>query len=82
MNAHLVKLKEEMEEVMKANQRVAEHVKAESRELKAAVEKLKEVSGGGGSMLFPLAVCAQALVVAALLFYATAGGGKRHSHLP
>ena len=53
-------------------------------EIKKMVELLGHANSTSSSgILFPLAVCAQALVVAALLFYTTAGGGKKgRSHLP
>ena len=73
---------EEVDALKKMSHAAAAHKDAESAAIKAAVEQLKH-SGGGSSTLFPLAVCGQALVVAALLFYSMAGGGnRRHSHLP
>jgi outer membrane murein-binding lipoprotein Lpp len=81
LNAHVTKLEEGMTTLTRQGHQTSEHVSAETKVIKTLVEKTS--SGGGGSMVFPLAVCAQALVVAALLFYASAGGGKsRRSHLP
>ena len=57
-------------------------VRSEAAMLSKAIADVKS-SSGGSSSTFALAVCAQALVLAAFLFYRSmAGGGKRHSHLP
>ena len=84
LSAHITKVKEEMDAVRRETHGTTLEVKSESAALKAAVEQLKRsASSSQPSTLFPLAVCAQALVVAAVLFYATAGGGKKsRSHLP
>lgn len=55
-------------------------VREDSAKLKQAVEDMhkaaqREPSGGGGMGIFPLAVCAQCLVVSALLLYSGFGGG-------
>ena len=60
---------------------------AEDKHYASELKKLNGASAGSGAYgWFPLAVCAQALVVCAVLFYAIAGGGggkrKSSSHLP
>lgn len=80
LEAHMAHLNEKVVELSKQTHATAEHVRTET----AAIKQLMEaMSSSRSSVLFPLAVCGQALIVAALLFYASAtANGKRRSHLP
>ena len=60
-------------------------VRAETAEIRKALAEMKhQRSSGSSGWLFPLCVCAQALVVTAVLAHQMLGGGGkgRHSHLP
>ena len=76
-------LREEIEGLRTLSRGSVEDVRHEAALVRKAVEAA-QASGGSGGGTFALAVTAQALVVAALLFYRSVGGGGkgRHSHLP
>ena len=77
----LTKLKQDVDGVRDVSRATVSELRSESAALKAALEEMHGVTKP--SMLFPLAVCGQTLVVAALLFYAMTGAGRRKSsHLP
>ena len=90
LSAQFTKLKEEVDHTRMISQSIQSELRSDSQNLKAVLEQLKKLNGasaGSGAYgWFPLAVCAQALVVCAVLFYAIAGGGggkrKSSSHLP
>ena len=79
--AHTVsEIKKDMDGMREHTRAIVNDVRAESAAVKQAIEELaKQSGGGGGGWLFPLCVCAQALVVAAGLFYSMYGGGSKKS---
>ena len=79
----LSKLKQDVDGVRDVSRATVSELRSESAALKAALEEMHNAASSAHGMTFPLAVCGQTLVVAALLFYAmTGGGGRRRSHLP
>ena len=79
----LNKLKQDVDGVRDVSRATVSELRSESAALKAALEEMHNAASSAHGMTFPLAVCGQTLVVAALLFYAmTGGGGRRRSHLP
>ena len=74
MSAAVAHTKSEMDGLRDTTRALVSEIRSDSAALKQAVEDLHAKSSSGG-WLFPLCVCAQALVVAAGLFYSAFGGG-------
>ena len=51
-------------------------------QLHAAIGELKQGANRGSWVIFPLAVCAQAVLLIAFFGMQMAGGGNKRSHLP
>lgn len=88
LHAQVKNIKDQVDHERMVSQATQSELKAEAQSVKQILEELKRLNAasagsGAGGYIFPLAVCAQALVVTAVLFYAVASGGKRsRSHLP
>jgi hypothetical protein len=81
MHVTMTKMKADMDSLRDTSRATVAEVRGESAAIKKAVEDVQGAAHPGS--LFPLAVCGQTLVVAALLFYSLAGGSRgRRSHLP
>eukprot|EP00322_Chrysochromulina_rotalis_P012333 CAMPEP_0115830048 /NCGR_PEP_ID=MMETSP0287-20121206/1416_1 /TAXON_ID=412157 /ORGANISM="Chrysochromulina rotalis, Strain UIO044" /LENGTH=249 /DNA_ID=CAMNT_0003283339 /DNA_START=17 /DNA_END=766 /DNA_ORIENTATION=- len=83
LNSIVAALKEETSGVRSLVRAVVEDLRKDTDSLQVSIKEVKESVGSGGAGIFPLAVCAQALVLsAAFLYCSLSGGGKRRSHLP
>lgn len=71
-------VKRDMDALRDTSRAMVAEVRADTAALKQVVEEL-HANSSRSSMLFPLCVCAQALVVAAGLFYSMFAGGAKKS---
>ena len=78
--SELASVKHELESLRSLCKDGSDSAKREAAAIKAAVDDVRNTRPW---TIFPLAVCAQALVLSAFFFYRSGdSGGRRHSHLP